>query len=65
MAHLDKAVRRRMASPTDDALSRLIEGEDEEGNRLSFQEVKDQSLFLLLAGHDTLPFPFVGLVRCF
>ena len=37
-----------------DALSLLLQAEDEAGNRLSVEELKDQILVLLFAGHETL-----------
>ena len=38
----------------EDALSLLIAAKDEEGNSLSLEELKDQVLLLLFAGHETL-----------
>jgi cytochrome P450 len=38
----------------EDALSLLIQAKDEEGNSLSLDELKDQVLLLLFAGHETL-----------
>ena len=37
-----------------DALSLLIQAKDEAGNRLGIDELKDQVLLLLFAGHETL-----------
>ena len=37
-----------------DALGILIQAEDEDGNKLSLDELKDQLLLLLFAGHETL-----------
>ncbi|MEI6328383.1 MAG: cytochrome P450 [Pseudanabaena sp.] len=37
-----------------DALSILLQAEDEQGNKLSLDELKDQILTLLFAGHETL-----------
>jgi retinoid hydroxylase len=37
-----------------DALSLLLQAEDEDGTRLSVEELKDQILLLLFAGHETL-----------
>ncbi|MFL5866119.1 MAG: cytochrome P450, partial [Thermoleophilaceae bacterium] len=36
-----------------DVLSMLIEAEDEDGSRLSDEEIRDQVMTLLFAGHDT------------
>lgn len=38
----------------DDALGILLNAEDETGNKLSIEELKDQILTLLFAGHETL-----------
>ncbi|BAU13991.1 cytochrome P450 [Leptolyngbya sp. NIES-3755] len=51
--HLDQVIDRRRKQPTDDALSLLIQAEDENGDRLSHKEVRDQALLLLFAGHET------------
>lgn len=40
--------------PGSDALGLMIKAEDEEGNSLSLEELKDQVLLLLFAGHETL-----------
>ena len=37
-----------------DALSLLIQAEDEDGSKLSLDELKDQIMLLLFAGHETL-----------
>jgi len=56
LAELEKIIRdRQQGTPSDkDALSLLISGRDEEGNSLSLEELKDQVLLLLFAGHETL-----------
>src|SRR4028118_1262876 len=56
LAELEKIIRdRQLGTPSGkDALSLLISARDEEGNSLSLDEVKDQVLLLLLAGHETL-----------
>ncbi|MBE9043627.1 cytochrome P450 [Pleurocapsales cyanobacterium LEGE 10410] len=46
--------RQQDSSPGEDALGLLIQAEDEEGNSLSLEELKDQVLLLLFAGHETL-----------
>lgn len=53
LAHLDQVIERRKQHPTDDALSLLIQAEDENGDRLSHTEIRDQALLLLFAGHET------------
>jgi cytochrome P450 len=56
LAELEKIIRdRQLGTPSgNDALSLLISARDEEGNSLSLDELKDQVLVLLFAGHDTL-----------
>jgi cytochrome P450 len=51
--HVRSVVQKRQAQPTNDALSLLIESRDEEGNRLSFEEITTQALLLLFASHET------------
>jgi retinoid hydroxylase len=46
--------RQQAENPGEDALGLLIKAEDEEGNSLSLEELKDQVLLLLFAGHETL-----------
>ncbi|AFZ37324.1 (+)-abscisic acid 8'-hydroxylase [Stanieria cyanosphaera PCC 7437] len=51
----DIVVKRQQAkNPGEDALGLLIQAKDEEGNSLSLEELKDQVLLLLFAGHETL-----------
>ena len=47
--------RRRRSGPGDsfDILGLLLEATDEDGSRLSDQEVRDQAITLMFAGHDT------------
>src|SRR4028118_2241920 len=56
LAELEKIIGdRQLGTPSgNDALSLLISARDEEGNSLSLDELKDQVLLLLFAGHDTL-----------
>lgn len=53
---IEQIIRQRQASPDpgDDTLGLLIQAKDEDGNRLSADELKDQVLLLLFAGHETL-----------
>ncbi|WP_088889099.1 cytochrome P450 [Leptolyngbya ohadii] len=46
--------RQQQADPGNDALGVLLQAQDEEGNQLSLEELKDQVLLLLFAGHETL-----------
>ncbi len=50
-----KLIRERRAHPTksDDVLSWLIEAQDDDGTMLSDQDIRDQVLLLIYAGHDT------------
>jgi cytochrome P450 len=56
LAELEKIIRdRQKGTPSNnDALSLLISARDDEGNSLSLDELKDQVLLLLFAGHETL-----------
>ncbi|MEG4113036.1 MULTISPECIES: cytochrome P450 [unclassified Microcoleus] len=56
LAELENIIRdRQQGTPSgNDALSLLISARDEEGNSLSLEELKDQVLLLLFAGHETL-----------
>ena len=56
LEHLEQIVVKRQQADDSgsDALGLLINAEDEEGNRLSLAELKDQVLLLLFAGHETL-----------
>lgn len=46
--------RQQATDPGQDALSLLIQARDDDGNGLSLEELKDQILLLLFAGHETL-----------
>ena len=56
LSELEKIIRdRQQGTPGDsDALSLLISALDDDGNCLSLEELKDQVLLLLFAGHETL-----------
>ena len=56
LANLEEIIlkRQQAADPGQDALGLLIAAKDEEGNSLSLEELKDQILLLLFAGHETL-----------
>ncbi|MEQ8385559.1 MAG: cytochrome P450 [Coleofasciculus sp. A1-SPW-01] len=51
--YIEQAVRKRQLSPAQDALGLLVQSRDEEGNALSMNELKAQTLLLLFAGHET------------
>ncbi|MGK7886300.1 MAG: cytochrome P450 [Crocosphaera sp.] len=46
--------RQQQPKHQNDALGILLEAKDEEGNSLTLEELKDQILLLLFAGHETL-----------
>ena len=56
LKHIEKIVLQRQQADNsrEDALGILIQAKDEEGNSLSLEELKDQVLLLLFAGHETL-----------
>ncbi|MBD3882471.1 cytochrome P450 [Phormidium tenue FACHB-886] len=55
LREIEQLIRQRQQQELgNDALSLLLQAEDEDGNRLSLEELKDQILLLLFAGHETL-----------
>jgi len=56
LVELEKIIRDRQQGTLsgNDALSLLMSARDDEGNSLSLEELKDQVLLLLFAGHETL-----------
>ena len=56
LKEIEKIIADRQQQPKhqNDALGILLEAKDEEGNSLSLEELKDQILLLLFAGHETL-----------
>jgi cytochrome P450 len=56
LASFDKLIDQRLQNPTDnqDVLTILLQAQDEEGKRLSRDEIKDNLLGMLIAGHETL-----------
>ncbi|MFC4543389.1 cytochrome P450 [Halosolutus amylolyticus] len=49
-----RLIEERKANPTDrDVISKLLEVTDEDGNRLSDEQIRDEVVTLLLAGHET------------
>ncbi len=46
-------VAERRANPGDDVVSMLLSAEDDDGNGLSIEQVRDEVVTLLLAGHET------------
>lgn len=56
LAKIDQMIYQRQQNPAlnQDVLGILLQARDEEGNCLSLEEVKDNVLALLVAGHETL-----------
>jgi retinoid hydroxylase len=56
LTEIEQIIHKRQQSQSigNDALSLLMQAEDEQGKRLSLAELKDQVLLLLFAGHETL-----------
>ncbi|AHJ31571.1 cytochrome P450 [Nodularia spumigena CS-584] len=56
LVKIEEIILQRQQQPHSDAdaLGLLLQAEDEDGNRLSLAELKDQVLLLLFAGHETL-----------
>ncbi|MCG9892696.1 MAG: cytochrome P450 [Thermosynechococcaceae cyanobacterium MS004] len=51
--HISQVIQDRIAHPGADALSLLVQSIDEDGDRLSLEEIKVQALLMLFAGHET------------
>ncbi len=51
-AHIDRVIEWKRSNPGDDLMTRLIEAE-EDGDRLSAVELRDQTSVLFVAGHET------------
>lgn len=62
LQHIDKVIQSRMRHPGSDALSLLVQSVDEEGDRLSLEEIKVQALLMLFAGHETTTSMLISLV---
>ena len=65
LAHIQKVVEDRMAHPTKDALGLLVQSEDENGDRLTMEELKVQALLMLFAGHETTTSMLTSLMMAF
>ena len=61
---LERLIRDRSAQPDpgNDALGMLLQARDDEGNQLAIEELKDQVLLLLFAGHETLTSALASLL---
>jgi len=53
LQHVDGVVEKRKKNPQNDALGLLVQSRDAEGNSLSHEEIKVQSLLMLFSGHET------------
>ena len=62
LEHLEAVIQTRMENPTQDALGMLIQSRDENGDRLSLEEIKVQALLMLFAGHETTTSMLTSLV---
>ena len=62
LEHLEAVIQARMENPTQDALGMLIQSRDENGDRLSLEEIKVQALLMLFAGHETTTSMLTSLV---
>ncbi len=56
LEYIEEIIKNRQQQPntSQDALGLLLQARDEDGNSLDLQELKDQVLLLLFAGHETL-----------
>jgi cytochrome P450 len=56
LTEIETLIRQRQQQPQsgEDALGLLLQAQDEDGNQLGIEELKDQILTLLFAGHETL-----------
>lgn len=57
------ALEERKVSPEQDLLSFLLSNVDEQGESLTHDEIKDNILMLLIAGHDTTNSGLTGLIK--
>lgn len=64
VAYLTALIERKRANPGTDLLSELIAVSDEDGDRLSADELVATSLLLLIAGHDTSVHLIANAVLC-
>ncbi|WP_227498555.1 cytochrome P450 [Synechococcus sp. PCC 7336] len=64
LAELERLIRDRQAAvdgeANTDALGLLLQARDDDGERLSIEELKDRVLLLLFAGHETLTSPLTS-----
>jgi cytochrome P450 len=56
LVKIEEIVRQRQQQPNtnEDALGIMMQARDEDGNELSLQELKEQVLLLMFAGHETM-----------
>lgn len=62
LTYIEKAVIHRQKNPMNDALGLLVQTRDDEGNQLTMEELKAQTLLLLFAGHETSASMITSLV---
>ncbi|MEM9136700.1 MAG: cytochrome P450 [Cyanobacteria bacterium P01_F01_bin.42] len=62
LEHIDAVIEERLESPTEDVLGMLMQSQDENGDRLSREEIKVQALLMLFAGHETTTSMLVSMM---
>ena len=62
LAYIEQVIESRQDTPGQDVLGLLLQTEDEDGNRLSLEEIKVQTLLMLFAGHETTTSMLTSLV---
>ena len=53
LEYIDREIDKRSSNPGQDALGLMLQTRDEDGGRLSREEIKVQALLMLFAGHET------------
>ncbi len=53
LSYIEEKIEKRKSLPGKDALGLMLQTEDENGDKLSREEIKVQALLLLFAGHET------------
>ena len=53
LGYLEQEIEKRVSNPGQDTLGLMLQTRDEDGGRLSREEIKVQALLMLFAGHET------------
>ncbi|MGK7951834.1 MAG: cytochrome P450 [Xenococcaceae cyanobacterium] len=53
LEYIEQEIEKRISNPGQDALGLMLQTRDEDGGRLSREEIKVQALLMLFAGHET------------